>query len=140
MLWDFVAPLPTDPPVYGLCFPGVADGKAELPIIDPTADLGKWIKAILLAPEKTIGQSYNLAEKCYTLDEITSTFQQLGLKIHVQPLDIQTFKAGLGARGLPEFFQTAMEHITQYTVEFGYFGNEGIDQGLEVSLTEMASK
>jgi hypothetical protein len=126
--------LATDPLSYGLGFPGTSNWNTTLPIIDPAADLGKFIKSVLLNPDKTIGQSYNLAEKYYTIDDICRVLQQRGLKITPLPVDVQTFKAGLAAKGVSESFQTTLEHITQYIVEFGYFGGEEIDAGLEVSL------
>ncbi|OKL61194.1 hypothetical protein UA08_03154 [Talaromyces atroroseus] len=132
VLLDFIAPLPTNPLSYGLCFPGTSNWKTTLPIIDPSADLGKFIKIVLLNPDKTIGQSYNLAEKYYTLDKVSSILQQRGLKIAPIPVELETFKSGLAAKGVPEFFQTTMEHIIQYIIEYGYFGGEGIDAGLEL--------
>jgi hypothetical protein len=131
---NFIAPLPIDPPSYGLFFPGSASESTLLPIIDPTADLGKFVNSILLNPEKTIGHSFNVAEKLYTLGQITQILQQQGLRVNLHPIDLQTFKAGLAAKGLPESFQTTMQHVLGYIVEYGYFHGENIDQALEVSV------
>lgn len=132
---NFVAPLPTDPPFYGLFFPGAASESTLIPIIDAAADLGKFVNSILLNPEKTIGHSFNVAEKSYTLGQITEILQQQGLKIFLYPIDMETFKAGLAAKRLPESFQTAMQHVVEYLLEYGYFHGEGIVEALEVSLT-----
>lgn len=131
---NFIAPIPIDPPSYGLFFPGSASESTLLPIIDPTADLGKFVNSILLNPEKTIGHSFNVAEKLYTLGQITQILQQQGLRVNLHPIDLQTFKAGLAAKGLPESFQTTMQHVLGYIVEYGYFHGESIDQALEVSV------
>lgn len=125
--------MPIDPPSYGLFFPGSASESTLLPIIDPSADLGIFVNSILLNPEKTIGRSFNVAEKVYTLGQITQTLQQQGLRVNLYPIDMQTFKAGLAAKGLPESFQTALQNVVQYIVEYGYFHKEGIDHALEVS-------
>lgn len=131
---NFVSPLPIDHPSYGLFFPGAASESTLLPIIDPTADLGKFVNSILLNPEKTIGHSFNVAENLYTLEQITQILQQQGLRVNLHLIDMQTFKAGLAAKGLPESFQTTMQHVVEYIVEYGYFHGESIDQALEVSV------
>lgn len=130
---NFIAPMPIDPPSYGLFFP-TASENTLLPIIDAAADLGKFVISILLNPEKTIGHSFNVAEKLYTLGQITEILQQQGLKVILHPIDMQTFKAGLSAKGLPESFQTTMQHIVEYILEYGYFHGEDIHQALEVSI------
>lgn len=128
--------MPVDPHSYGLFFSGGATESTLLPIIDPTADLGKFVNGILLNPEKTIGHRFNVAEKLYTLGQITQILQQQGLRVNLHPIDMQTFKAGLAAKGLPESFQTTMQHVVEYIVEYGYFHGEDIDQALEVSVSE----
>ncbi|GAM35161.1 hscarg dehydrogenase [Talaromyces pinophilus] len=136
---NFIAPLPIDPPSYGLFFPGSASESTLLPIIDPNADLGKFVNSILLSPEKTIGHSFNVAEKLYTLGQITQILQQQGLRVNLHPIDLQTFKAGLAAKGLPESFQTTMQHVLGYIVEYGYFHGESIDQALELVTESLTS-
>lgn len=126
--------MPVDPPSYGLFFPGGASESTLLPILDPTADLGKFVNSILLNPGKTIGHRFNVAEKLYTLGQLTRILQQQGLRVNLHPIDMQTFKAGLAAKGLPENFQTTMQHVVEYIVEYGYFHGEDIDQALEVSV------
>ncbi|KUL87923.1 hypothetical protein ZTR_03987 [Talaromyces verruculosus] len=136
---NFIGPLPIDPPSYGLFFPGSTSESTLLPIIDPTADLGKFVNSILLNPEKTIGHSFNVAEKLYTLGQITQILQQQGLRINLHPIDLQTFKAGLAAKGLPESFQITMQHVLGYIVEYGYFHGESIDQALDLVTESLTS-
>ena len=131
---NYIAPIPNDPHSYGIFFPVAASESIQLPILDAAADLGKFVKAILLNPEKTVGQSFNIAEKVYTFGQITSILQRQGLKVNFYPIDMQTFKSGLAAKGLPESFSTTMQHIVEYILEYGYFHGEGIDGALQVSI------
>ncbi|EED22441.1 hscarg dehydrogenase, putative [Talaromyces stipitatus ATCC 10500] len=136
---NFITPLPVNPPSYGLIFPGNASERTVIPIINPAADLGKFIKGILLSPETTVGRSFNLAEKLYTLGEVTEILRRQGLKVSLQCIDMATFKAGLAAKGLPESFRVALQHVLEYTLEFGFFNGESIDQGLELLTDPLTS-
>ena len=131
-LLESLVSLSATPPSYGLILPKPANAKTTLPLIDPVIDLGKFVKAILLNPDKTLGRKINVAERYYTLEEIIAVLNGLGINAIYQTVDQQVFKAGLASKGLPEFFQEGLTQVVQFVEEYGFFGGEGIEEGHQV--------
>ncbi|PWY82132.1 nmrA family transcriptional regulator [Aspergillus heteromorphus CBS 117.55] len=123
-----LALLPTTPPSYGLFFPEPATVNTNIPLIDPSADLGKFVKGILLNPEASLGQQFNIGEKFYTVQEIIDAAKNLGVEISFKTLDRDIYKAGLAEQALPEFFQEDMTQMVQFLSEYGFFGGAGIEE------------
>lgn len=127
LLLDFLTPLPTG--FYGLLWPEPANPKTKVPMIDASADVGKFVKGILLNPTKSKGRLFKLAEKFYSLEEIAETFSRLGLDTKFQPLDKDTFLSGLASKGLPESFQQSMIEVMEFVADYGVFGNDDVGEG-----------
>ncbi|PYI31844.1 NAD(P)-binding protein [Aspergillus indologenus CBS 114.80] len=128
----FLAPLSTDPPAFSLPLPEPANINTVLPVVDAAADVGKFVKGILLRPEETIGKRLDIAEGYYTAKEIVETLNKLGRSVVFQTLPKETFKAALASRGLPEFFQEDLCQVLQYIEEYGYFHNGTVEKAREV--------
>jgi hypothetical protein len=127
---DFLAPLPTGS--YGLLWPEPASAKTYLPVVDPSADLGKFIKGILLNPAKSKGRLFKLAQKLYSLEEIAETLSRLGLDTTFQPLDKNTFVSGLVSKGFPESFHESMVQVMEFVAKYSLFTYGDIEEGHQV--------
>ncbi len=119
---------------YGLVFPEPANAETKLPLIDVTADLGKFIKGILLNPEKSLNRSFNLATKVYTLAEIVNVLKGAGLHATLQIIDKATFRGALASKGAPEWLQEDLLQVFQFTEEYGlYGGDDDIEEAQKVN-------
>ncbi|KAL5341026.1 nmrA family transcriptional regulator [Aspergillus crustosus] len=114
------APVSTDPPAYALSFPKPASLDTELPLIDAAADVGKFVKAIFLKPEVSLGQQYNGAYKFITIRDFVETVKAHGVDVKFQTVEKEEFKAGLAAVGLPEFFQEDVAQVLQFAGDHGF--------------------
>ncbi|GJP96743.1 hypothetical protein CBS115989_4409 [Aspergillus niger] len=132
--FEILTPLPTAPPSYVLAFPEPTSAQTTVPIIDPTADLGKFVKGILLNPGKTLGQNFNVAGKEYTFEEIVSAAKGMGVDISFQPVDKETFRAGMAAKGFPNVICEGVSQAAQYIHEYGYFGGAGFEESHKVGF------
>lgn len=130
--FEILTPLPTAPPSYVLAFPEPTSAQTTVPIIDPTADLGKFVKGILLNPGKMLGQNFNVAGKEYTFEEIVTVAKGMGMDISFQPVDKEAFKAGMAAKGFPDFVCEGVSQVAQYIHEYGYFGGAGFEESHKV--------
>ncbi|KAL2839353.1 nmrA family transcriptional regulator [Aspergillus pseudoustus] len=135
---ESLVPLSDDPPSYGLFFPEPMSEDSELPLIDPAADAGKFVKAILKNPEETLGREYNLGERYYKISEILATLKKFGIEASFKALDHATFKAGLASKGAPEFFQEDLVQVIQFGVEYGFF-ETGIEEGHKLIVESLTS-
>ncbi|PYH83275.1 nmrA family transcriptional regulator [Aspergillus uvarum CBS 121591] len=135
----FLAPLSTDPPAFSLSLPEPANINTVLPVVDAAADVGKFVKGILLCPEETIGKRLDIAEGYYTVKEIVETLNKLGRSVGFQTVPKETFKAALASRGLPEFFQEDLCQVLQYIEEYGYFHNGTVEEAREIASEPLIS-
>ncbi|KAL4779774.1 nmrA family transcriptional regulator [Aspergillus varians] len=127
-LFESLAPLSTTPPTYGLFWPEPVTLDTEFPLINAAADVGKFVKGIVLNREKYLGRQLNVAERYYTVREIVETIKANGVDVTFQALDMQTFKSGLAAHGMPEFYQEDLWQVIQFAVEYGFYGGKGFEE------------
>ncbi len=128
-----LAPISKSPPAYSLVFPEPINSNTKLPLIDASADVGKFVKGILLNPEKSLNRQFNLATKYYTFEEIVNALKGAGLRVTLQILDKAAYKAGLASQGIPEFFQEDLLQVMQFAEEYGIYGAEdGIEEAQKV--------
>ncbi|KAF7593224.1 hypothetical protein BBP40_011765 [Aspergillus hancockii] len=128
VILEYLTPLSTTPPAYGIFVPSPINIETALPLINPSADLGKFIKAILLSPERSIGREFNVAERHYTFAELLDVLKKHDVHVTLQSIDKDTFKAGLASQGLPEFFQEDLAQLLQFWEAFGYYGGGEIEE------------
>ncbi|KAL4921316.1 nmrA family transcriptional regulator [Aspergillus aurantiobrunneus] len=127
-LVESLEPLSSNPPVYGFTWPQPVTLNTEIPLIDPAADVGKFIKAILLNREEHLGRQLKLAERYYTVREFIEVAKANGVDIKFQALEKESFKARLAAQGLPGFFQEDMAQVIQFAAEYGFWGGKGFEE------------
>ncbi|KAL4923169.1 NmrA/HSCARG family protein [Aspergillus undulatus] len=125
---EALAPISSDPPTYGLFFPEPVTLNTEFPLIDAPADVGKFVKGILVNRDATLGRQLNLAERYYTTREFLEIVKKNGVDVSFQALDKKTFKTGLAAQGLPEFFQEDVAQVIQFAAEYGFWGGKGFEE------------
>ncbi|KAE8147582.1 hypothetical protein BDV25DRAFT_168978 [Aspergillus avenaceus] len=107
-----------------------------LPLIDPAADVGKFVKAILLHPSQSLNQRFNIAQNFYTIQEIIDTLNNAGVNAQFRIFPKESFKAALATKGAPAFLQEAIAQILQFVAQYGYFGGEDIHHLEEQTITE----
>ncbi|OJJ67670.1 hypothetical protein ASPBRDRAFT_660981 [Aspergillus brasiliensis CBS 101740] len=137
--FEILAPFPTTPPSYVLAFPEPTNAQTAVPIIDPTADLGKFVKGILLNPSKTLGQNFNIAGRNYTFEEMIALAKGMGVDISFQPVDKETFMAGMAAKGFPEVVCEGVCQAAQYIQEYGYFGGAGFEESHKILMEPLTT-
>ncbi|KAJ0425048.1 nmrA family transcriptional regulator [Aspergillus carlsbadensis] len=128
---DSLVPVPNDPTRYEMYFPEPMSLTSQLPLIDPSADVGKYVKAIFLNPALTLSRAYNLGERYYSIAEIIEILQKNGVDVNLKVIPQEAFKAGLAAKGAPEFFQEDLVQVISFGDEFGFF-EDGIEGGHEL--------
>jgi hypothetical protein len=119
-----LTPISTSPPTYGLVFPEPANAETKLPLIDASADVGKFVKGILLNPEKSLNRQFNLATKYYTFGEMVNVLKRSGLHVILQIMDKVTYKGILASQGFPEYLQEDILQGNQFIEEYGLYGGE----------------
>jgi uncharacterized protein YbjT (DUF2867 family) len=127
--YSFALPIPTDSP---------------MPLFDTERDTGKFIKAILLHREQTLGKQILGATDYYTPEQIIADFQavksqegQGGKAIQVPEA---AFKKVLAGKGLPEPVQDEMLENMLLMPQFGYYGGASLKESHAVSFYECTSE
>ena len=121
--WSLALPIPTSSP---------------LPLFATETDTGKFVKAILLKREKTLGKRIYGAAAYYTCDEVVTTFKEVfpeagkGAKAIEIPHD--AFKKGMAATGAPDFVQEEMLQNMRMMPEYGYYGGAKLDESHSVRI------
>ncbi|KAL3475520.1 nmrA family transcriptional regulator [Aspergillus californicus] len=136
LLLGSLAPLsPENPSKYGFFFPEPASLETEFPLIDPAQDVGKFVKAILLNPKESLGRKFNAYDRIYTVAEFVEILNKNGVDVVFQAIDDATFRAGLAAQSLPDFWQESIVQVMQYAITYGFFTGETQNEGHKL-LTE----
>ena len=97
-----------------------ASPQMQMPLIDAVGDTGKFIGAILAAPEKYEGATFHAAAARYSLEEQASLISKATAKTVVaEEISDEEFK-----QGMPSFMADLFCDFYRYIEEFGYFGPE----------------
>ncbi|KAI9870346.1 MAG: hypothetical protein M1830_004352 [Pleopsidium flavum] len=105
---------------------------SPIPLFDAEDDTGKVVKGILLNREKTLGKRIFGAEAYYTPGQVVEEFKVLkpesskGAKAVQIPHEV--FRESLAQIGAPEIIQEEMVQAMLFMPEFGYYGNESLDE------------
>lgn len=126
-VYNFALPTPTDTPI---------------PLFDAEHDTGKFVKAILLNREKTLGKQILGATDYYTPEQIFADFQAVkprdgqGGKAFQMPDDM--FKKILGDMGLPPAAQQELLENMHLLHVCGYYGGADLKPSQEVSSSSVS--
>jgi uncharacterized protein YbjT (DUF2867 family) len=105
--YKFIAPVPAD---------------TKMPLISVNKDTGKYVKAMLLHPEKVLGERIYTGEKYYTMDETAEIMKRVGgLDVEYEQCTDEAFRKSLAGVGAPEFLQEDMSQNMKYVQEYGFF-------------------
>lgn len=104
------------------------------PLIDAADDTGKWIKAILLKRDRTLGKRIYGATDYYTGDEIVQQVKEVKSGVEATYLQIspEDFMTGMSYAGYSEKGQIEMLQNLQFMPEFGYYGKAELADSLAV--------
>lgn len=117
---------------FTMAFPLTED--CLLPLIDAGADMGKFVKGVLLNREQTLGERIYVASEYYTLKRMVKEFQEVtGHPIKFVQLPEEVYKGYLAQAGMPEIIQEDILQNVQFLREFGYYAGESLDASHEVS-------
>ncbi|MCJ1258052.1 hypothetical protein MMC24_005881 [Lignoscripta atroalba] len=125
-----------DPETKEYALPLPIPTTAPIPMLDQKADAGKFIKAILLNREKTLGKRILGAADYYTVEQIVEEFKALkpeaskGAK--AVEVRVDDFRAGMISGGAPEVLADEMTENMLLMDQFGYYG--GADLGESHSI------
>jgi uncharacterized protein YbjT (DUF2867 family) len=140
LIIDSLKLISTSPRTYGLVVPEPVNSRTKLPLIDASADVGKFVKGILLHPEKSLNREFNLATKYYTFGEIVTILKKSNLCAILHILDKSAYRMGLASQGLPEWFQEDLLQTMQFAEEYGLYGSaDDIEEAQKVCCKRFIS-
>lgn len=115
---------------------------SPIPLFDASDDTGKWVKAILLKPEQTMGKRVLGSGSYYTPKQIIEQFKEVypesGRTAKFVELTPEQYKVVLGASGLPEKGHGEMYQNMILMPRYGYYGGADLQWSNEI-LDEKAS-
>jgi uncharacterized protein YbjT (DUF2867 family) len=116
---------------------------SSVPLLDTIDDTGKFVKAILLNREKTLGKRILGATDYYTLDEMVKEFKEVfpeaGKDAKAVELPHQVFKDNLGVAGLPEEAREELLQNMRLLNEFGYYGGTDLKESHEILADKLTT-
>ncbi|KAI5899231.1 NmrA-domain-containing protein [Schizophyllum commune H4-8] len=111
--WTLALPMPDDAPI---------------PLFAAEYDTGKFVKAIFLKREETLGKRVYGATAYTTPIQIVDGFKKVFGKDAVYKRQTgDEYKATLAARGYPEAIQEELLQNMRLVYEFGYYGGDKLD-------------
>ena len=109
-------------------------GATKIPIFDASEDTGKFIKAILLNPDKTLGRRVRGASEYISFDDMAATLTKLrpkkGKGANMVQIPREKFKESLVNMGQPESVAEDLTEMFEYFEEPGYFAGDPLDTEL----------
>lgn len=105
----------------------------KIPLFAAGEDTGKFVKAILLKRDATLGKRVLAATAYYTCSQIVAEFTEVkpegGRNAHFNQISPEAFKKSLATTmGLSERAQTESLENMQFMTDFGYFGGASLDE------------
>lgn len=108
-----------------------------VPLLAAKEDTGKFVKAILLHRQETLGKRVLAATKYYSfaemLDQFKATFPEAGKTARYFEAPHDVYKGFLLAAGLPEFGAQELLENMRLLNEGGYYGGEELEWSHSVS-------
>ncbi|WWD18262.1 hypothetical protein CI109_102712 [Kwoniella shandongensis] len=117
---------------------------AQIPIVDIEKDTGKFVKAILLNREATLGKytygTYAYLTPQQVVDGFKEAFPKAGEGATFQPISDETYKGVLGNFGMPEPVQVEMlENMLLLNKEFGYYAGADLKESLSIVTDKLVT-
>ena len=123
----------------GYIVPSPADADSKWPMFDAANDTGKFVKAIFLNKEKTLGRDIYGAEKYYTPVEVAQAFEEAfpvdGKGTQYVPVKGEDFVKTLKGYGMSDkIAEEMLENMYLLNKEYGYYAGADLKESLSVSL------
>jgi len=111
---------------YSLAYP--VSKEAKIPLFDPAADMGKFVKPALKRPEAMNGKQILAAADYYSVSRIISEFEEVtGKKLNFQQVSPDQYKSFL-----PDFMAEEMLENHLLLEKPGYYNGMSLQQSLDV--------
>ena len=122
----------TKPKEFTMAMP--VPSSTPFPLFDAGDDTGKFVKAILLKRDQTLGKRIYAATDYYTGDQIVQQVKEVkpGVEANYIQISPEDFMKGLAYAGFSEKGQIEMLQNLQFMPEFGYFGKADLAESLAV--------
>lgn len=118
-------------------------GKTLVPLLNTAGDTGKFVKAILLNREKTLGKRIYGATEYYTLDELVKQFKEqypeAGKTAKAVELPHEVFKGILQKTGMPAEGAEELLQNMRLMNEYGYYGGESLDESHSILVDKLTT-
>ena len=129
----------------GYIVPSPADADSKWPMFDAANDTGKFVKAIFLNKEKTLGKDIYGAEKYYTPVEVAQAFEVAfpvdGKGTQYVPVKGEDFINTMKGNGMPDkIAEEMLENMYLLNKEYGYYAGADLKESLSVSLQVIVSE
>ena len=123
----------------GYIFPSPADADAQIPLFDTVNDTGKFVKAIFLNKDKTLGKEIYGAENYYTPVEVAKAFEEAfpvdGKGTQYVPVKGQDFVNTMKGYGMSDkIAEEMLENMYLLNKGYGYYAGAELKESLSVSL------
>lgn len=105
-------------------------GKIPIPLLDSEDDVGKFVKAILLDRQGTLGKHILGATAYYTGEEIIAEYGKGARYIEISPA---MYKDTMMDQGMPEAGAEDLAQMMQLIARYGYFGGSDLKESHAVS-------
>ena len=111
--------------------------QTPIPLFDAAEDTGKFVKAILLNRETTLGKRIYAATDYYTCEQIVREFSEAkpeaGRGAKYEEVPPEAYKKFLmEVAGLKEVGAAELTENQQFLTEFGYYGGAGLSESHKV--------
>ncbi|KAI9794179.1 MAG: hypothetical protein M1816_006104 [Peltula sp. TS41687] len=123
---------PSKPKELTFAMPFAPDTK--MPLFDAADDTGKFVKAILLQRDQTLGKRVCGATDYYTPDQIVQQLNETkpGVEAKFVQISDEDFMRGLANAGFSERVQVELLQNMLFMPEFGYFGKEDLAESVAI--------
>ena len=122
----------------GYIVPSPSEADSQWPMFDAANDTGKFVKAIFLNKDKTIGKDIYGAEKYYTPVEVAKAFEEAfpqdGKGTQYVPVKGEDYLNTLKGFGMSDkIAEEMLENMYLLNKEYGYYAGAKLDESLSVS-------
>ena len=117
LVTHFMRPVPSQANDGTFVIANCAHGHTRVPFIDIT-ETGKWVGAILAAPDEYVGKQFAAASEILTMDEVARIVSGVtGKTVRYQKLPDEVFKGFM-----PEGLREQLYEMWVFQRDYGYYG------------------
>lgn len=108
------------------------------PLVDVNADVGKYVKSILLNRDSMLGRQILGGVGEYSAEEVAEILKRVGrVDVVAEQTTEQEYRGILEAVGAPSFLQDDMMSTMDFIEKSGYYGGEDVRRDHGVSYLQL---